>query len=792
MRHRVFPIPAILCWLLIGCGSGYHSPELSVTPTTLTFSNLTVGQTSPAQSVTLKNVGTGELIISTITLSDTANYRLTQDNPCTSLATGASCALSVMFSPQTAGTLTATIDIRSNSSGVSSSSFLIHLTGGGIASSQPPPPPPPPPQPPPGTQLRFFPSSLSYGTGAGSYIPTTVRTVTVTNVGTSAVAFDSINISGANSDAFGEANDCPTTLSAGASCNLYPIFVPTANGVTVSGGVDFTYQVAGSTAVLQTFSMTGKANAYFEQVSFDLLSLDFPATTVNASAAPRTVEFTGGTPLTNASYAITGPNASAFSITANSCSSTVLSSEPCWISVTFAPKSAGSFTASLSVTDDAPTSPQSIALTGTGTAAPAAAVTLSTPSPRVPFPDIAVGVSATPYPIKITNTGNAPLLISGFSFTGITPSEFSETDDCTTAISPNNSCNLLVMFNPATSAGSDATLSIADNASDSPQTLDAYGNGTSYPVNQNVYPLPYADFGMQSLSALISSAKTSIDMTQYLLADTAFINALTGACQRGVTVRVILDQNSQKIDNTAAYNSLNAQAHCSAVWANTAFAATDQRSFVIDGKQLAVMTLDFQSQGYSLTHDFAIVTNDSTDIVGVQTTFNADFAAGTPPSGTPGASDTAFNPPSGTHLVWAPASSQATLLSIIQNAKLDLLIDDQDMSSSAIVSALQAACGRHVITHITTPDIPANEANFAVLKAAGCKVRTYPANSILHTNAIVADYGIPSQAIYVGSSAFSDSSLNQNRGLGIRITDEYQSFYVIDYLNLDHLSANPF
>ena len=126
-------------------------------------------------------------------------------------------------------------------------------------------------------------------------------------------------------------------------------------------------------------------------------------------------------------------------------------------------------------------------------------------------------------------------------------------------------------------------------------------------------------------------------MTMYELVDTTFSGDLVAACNRGVKVRVILDQNNEKSYNLPAYTQLNAAPNCSAVWANIAFQATHQKSFVLDGTQAVVMSLNLTTRYYATSRDFALLTNDAADIAAIQATFNADFAAGTPPSGTRGA-----------------------------------------------------------------------------------------------------------------------------------------------------------
>src|SRR6202789_340935 len=64
------------------------------------------------------------------------------------------------------------------------------------------------------------------------------------------------------------------------------------------------------------------------------------------------------------------------------------------------------------------------------------------------------------------------------------------------------------------------------------------------------------DQGLTAIYNLISSAKKSIDMTMYELTDITVTSSLAKAAAAGMTVRVILDQNDEKISNSPAYNHL--------------------------------------------------------------------------------------------------------------------------------------------------------------------------------------------------------------------------------------------
>ncbi len=101
----------------------------TLTPSSLTFSGTTVGSTSAAQSITVRNTGTVALNISSIAAS--ANFA--QTNTCgNSLAAGASCTVSVTFSPASTGSLTGTLTITDNAA---SQTQTVALSGTGTAAS---------------------------------------------------------------------------------------------------------------------------------------------------------------------------------------------------------------------------------------------------------------------------------------------------------------------------------------------------------------------------------------------------------------------------------------------------------------------------------------------------------------------------------------------------------------------------------------------------------------------------------------------------------------------------------
>jgi len=212
--------------------------------------------------------------------------------------------------------------------------------------------------------------------------------------------------------------------------------------------------------------------------------------------------------------------------------------------------------------------------------------------------------------------------------------------------------------------------------------------------------------------------------------------------------------------------------NCAAENSNSAFTNTHQKTITVDNATTAILSLNLQSQYYSTTRDFGIVTNDTADIAAIETTFNMDWAAGTPYLGTQGASDFSYQPPLGDDLVWSPYST-TDMLAIINNATASLYIECEEFSATNIISAVAAAAQRGVkVVFICENESNANTSAFATIKTAGANVWYYSSSTgfYIHAKTVVADLGLPTEAVYMGSINYSSASLTKNRELGVYIT----------------------
>jgi hypothetical protein len=201
--------------------------------------------------------------------------------------------------------------------------------------------------------------------------------------------------------------------------------------------------------------------------------LNFGNQNDGTSSAPLTITVTntGNSTLTVSSVGISGANSKDFSQTNTCTSGGVAPQSTCAIKVVFSPTTTGTENATVTVTDNAPDSPESTTLTGVGVGA-GPAVTLSPTS--LTFATQLVGTSSAPQNVTLTNTGSGTLSITSIATTG----DFSQTNNCAATIAVGASCTITVTFTPTTINTRTGTVAVTDNAPASPQTVTLTGTGT--------------------------------------------------------------------------------------------------------------------------------------------------------------------------------------------------------------------------------------------------------------------------------------------------------------------------
>jgi phosphatidylserine/phosphatidylglycerophosphate/cardiolipin synthase-like enzyme len=294
-------------------------------------------------------------------------------------------------------------------------------------------------------------------------------------------------------------------------------------------------------------------------------------------------------------------------------------------------------------------------------------------------------------------------------------------------------------------------------------------------------PDPYSAFAFQLGSSepvidnFINSATTSLNMTMYELTDTTAINDLIARKTAGVNVRVILDQ-ANKSTNQTAYTDLS-NAGVGVVWSSTAFTYTHQKTITVDNDESLILTGNLTSKYYSTSRDYGVFDSDANDVAAIVATFNADYA------------HTSITPSDGDNLLWSPTTAQSQLLSVINGATKTLDVQEEEFSDTALVNAIVADAKRGVTVRVVVEnESSAYASEISEVQSAGGTVVTYTSSTgfYIHAKAIVADYGLSTQKVEVGSMNMTSNSLGNNRELGIIQTDSGVANVVENTFNNDY------
>lgn len=261
---------------------------------------------------------------------------------------------------------------------------------------------------------------------------------------------------------------------------------------------DRPYHFTGSADSTVTISITANILASGAQLSPTALHFDLS----NGQPPPQQVTLSS---IGNSALNMSGVSVTGNFVQSNDCPSSLAVGQHCTIQVSYDGNRNAGDTGVLRVSDDAPNSPQTAALTadcgsnrvqGRRTlenqgqcGGPAAQV-----SPSSLHFDLTNGLNPPPQNVVVTSVGTLPLHISGVGITG----NFTQTSDCGSVLAIGQHCTIQVTYNVNQNQNDAGTLSITDDAPDSPQSVllraDCGGNACSDEVD--VGSLPAAEVGL--------------------------------------------------------------------------------------------------------------------------------------------------------------------------------------------------------------------------------------------------------------------------------------------------------
>lgn len=294
---------------------------------------------------------------------------------------------------------------------------------------------------------------------------TAKQTVTISNSGTASENVTSISTTGNAFSITGIA--LPYALAAGANTTFTAEFTPTATG-SASGRLAISATSGGSDPTV-TIPMNG--NGVQAKMSLSPSSVSFGTVIVGqTNSQPITISNAGNAALTISSYTATGAGFSASGLTTPL---TVQPGQSASFNVKFSPTAASASTGSIALNSTSPNFSAAVALTGTGAAA---TYSLSVSPSTLSFGSVKLNAS-TSQTVSLKNTGNSNITISSVSATG---TGFSDSGvNAGLVLSPSQSANLNVTFDPTSSGAVSGSVAIASNAANSPESIQVSGTGVT-------------------------------------------------------------------------------------------------------------------------------------------------------------------------------------------------------------------------------------------------------------------------------------------------------------------------
>jgi cardiolipin synthase A/B len=398
----------------------------------------------------------------------------------------------------------------------------------------------------------------------------------------------------------------------------------------------------------------------------------FAKTKAGSTSAVHTAKLTnhGSSALNISGITLAGTNPLNFTQT-NTCGTSLAVGASCTISAAFHPTAAGNYSATITIADGAAGSPRIISLTGIGTGsatAPATHTLLTFPQPDLSVTPLYAFIQTATSTLDMTmyelvdttfQQDLAALAANGVKVRVILDQALEKTSN-TPAYTYLNANGVQAVWAPATRTTHQKSITI-DGRSSAILTLNLttryYNSSRDFAVIDTsasdvaaIQATFNADFtstaitpplgdslvwsptnSQSTLLAMIGSAKSSLNVENEEMSDTAIVNALAAAAKSGVQVQVTMTSNGTYNTEFTTLKTAGVQVH---TYAETAPLYIHAKVILADagktGQQAFVGSENFSSASLTRNRELGLTLTDPALLQSLNTTLNSDFAGGTP------------------------------------------------------------------------------------------------------------------------------------------------------------------
>ncbi|CAN5291419.1 hypothetical protein BH10PAT1_BH10PAT1_3300 [soil metagenome] len=290
------------------------------------------------------------------------------------------------------------------------------------------------------------------------------------------------------------------------------------------------------------------------------------------------------------------------------------------------------------------------------------------------------------------------------------------------------------------------------------------------PVTNNLTLFVQPESGSQFVLDEINNAKKEVLVEVYLLSDKDVISSLENAEIRGINVEVMMEQHPFGGGglNPKTKSELESH-HVKVQWSNPAFALTHEKSILIDDSVALILTQNLTLSSFTKNREYDIVDKNQKDVDEIRNIFINDW------------NRTNFIP-SINNIIESPNTSRPALTSLINSAQKEIDIEVEDINDKAITSLLISESKIAKVKLIVPPikTISSNAKSVNLLVDSGIQVKTI-STPYIHAKLILID----NKNAYLGSINFSSQSLDENRELGIIISQSNIIQNLVSVFNAD-------